>query len=79
MRRGTIITLGASAAFGVLAIVLARGFINTAVHAQYEQARVDATVVQIATPKVKTIPVMVADMRLMPGDPLRTEAGLRLG
>ncbi len=74
VRRGTIITLGASAAFGVLAIVLARGFINTAVNTQYEQARGQATVVQIATPKIKTVPVMVADMRLMPGDPLSEQS-----
>lgn len=74
MRRGTIITLGASAAFGVLAIVLARGFINTAVNTQYEQAKVAATVVKIATPTIKTTPVMVADMRLMPGDPLSEQS-----
>lgn len=74
VRRGTIITLGASAAFGVLAIVLARGFINSAVSTQYEQSKVEATTVQIATPKVKTVPVMVADMRLMPGDPLSEQS-----
>lgn len=77
MRKGTIITLGASAAFGVLAIVLARGFINTAVNTQYEQARVDAVSKPKQAAKFKTVPVMVADMQLMPGTPL-TEQSVNL-
>lgn len=74
MRKGTIITLGASAAFGVLAIVLARGFINTAVNTQYEQARVDAVSTTKKIANIKTIPVMVADMQLMPGMPLTEQS-----
>ena len=70
MRKGTIITLGASVAFGVLAIVLARGFINTAVNTQYEQARVEAVKAPKQSAKLKTVPVMVADMTLTPGMPL---------
>jgi len=77
VRKGTIITLGASAAFGVLAIVLARGFINTAVNTQYEQVR-DEKARKIAKTavlvKMKTVPVMVADMRLMPGEPLTEQS-----
>ena len=68
MRKGTIITLGASAVFGVLAIVLARGFINTAVNTQYEQALSVKSSKQAK--KIKTKSVMVADMQLMPGMPL---------
>lgn len=74
MRKGTIITLAASAVFGVLAIVLARGFINTAVNTQYEQARVDAVKTPKQAAKMKTVPVMVADMKLMPGKPLTAQS-----
>ena len=74
VRRGTVITLGASAAFGVLAIILARGFINTAVSTQFAQSKDKATVVQIAPPKIDMIDVMVADMPLMPGDPLSEQS-----
>ena len=75
MRRSTVITLGASAAFGVLAIVVARGFIDTAVSTQYEQAqnmrsRAELTIAAKPAPKLETVSVMVADMRLMPGDKL---------
>lgn len=77
MRKGTIITLGASAAFGVLAIVLARGFINTAVNTQYEQARVEAVKAPKQAAKLKTVSVMVADMTLMPGATL-TEQSVNL-
>ncbi len=77
MRKGTIITLGASAAFGVLAIVLARGFINTAITTQYEQARAEAVKTPKQTAKLKTVSVMVADMKLMPGTPL-TEQSVNL-
>lgn len=75
MRKGTIITLGASAAFGVLAIVLARGFINTAVNTQYEQAQAVKAPKQVK--KLKTVPIMVADMQLMPGTQL-TEQSVNL-
>jgi len=75
VRKNTIITLGASAAFGVLAIVLARGFINTAVNTQYEQAQ--AVKAPKQAKKMKTVSVMVADMKLMPGTPL-TEQSVNL-
>ena len=66
--------MGASAAFGVLAIVLARGFINTAVNTQYDQARNVIAVAPTTTLKIKMVPVMVANMRLMPGDPLSEQS-----
>lgn len=68
MRRNTLITLGLSTAFGALAIVLARGWINTAVSTQYEQTR-PAAAAQAVT-NIKTVPVLVADMSLQFGDRL---------
>ncbi|MBL4853132.1 MAG: Flp pilus assembly protein CpaB [Robiginitomaculum sp.] len=74
MRRSTIITLGASAAFGVLAIIMARGFIDGAVNTQNAQLRANMTVAPIPKPKVRTVPVIVADMQLMPGEPVTTQS-----
>ncbi len=74
MRRSTWVTLGASVGFGVLAIFLARGFINNAV-----QARQDATPAIMVSlpddkPAIKTVPVMVADTALIPGDVLSRQS-----
>ena len=38
MRTNTLVTLGASAAFGIMAIVLARGWIQGAVEDEFKQA-----------------------------------------
>lgn len=75
MRTNTIITLGASAAFGILAIVIARGWVNDAVSSQYQQSRADTA--SISLPKTKTVPVLVADMDLNFGDQL-TQQSVRL-
>lgn len=75
MRTNTIITLGASAAFGILAIVIARGWVNDAVNVQYQQSRAKSPT--IAMPKTKTVPVLVADMDLNFGDHL-TQQSVRL-
>lgn len=75
MRRNTLITLGVSTVFGGLAIVLARGWINTAVSSQYEQAR--STTIALPVKKMKTYPVLVADVPLNFGDKL-TPQNVRL-
>ena len=68
MRLNTLATLGISGAFGVLAIFLARGWINDAVNSQYEQNR---TIVKLPpAKKMKTVPVLVADTNLQFGDRL---------
>ncbi|PHS41599.1 MAG: Flp pilus assembly protein CpaB [Robiginitomaculum sp.] len=74
VRRNTIITLGASAAFGVLAILMARGFIDGAVNTQNAQLRANMASAPPAKAKLKTVPVIVADIRLMPGDPVTAQS-----
>lgn len=69
MRRNTLITLGVSTVFGGLAIVLARGWINDAVTTQYEQSR-PAKITALPIRKMKTYPVLVADIPLNFGDKL---------
>lgn len=75
MRRNTLITLGLSTAFGGMAILLTRGWINNAVTAHPEQARA-ITLVQ-PPKKMETVPVLVADMPLNFGDRL-TPQNIRL-
>ena len=79
MRTNTIVTLGASAVFGVMAIVLARGWIQGAVENEFRQ-----TPGQLATPtgfpnavETTTVPVLVANADLLFGDELTPDA-LRL-
>jgi len=71
MRVNTIVTLGASAAFGVLAIFLSRGWIDDAVTDQYtgQQVSQPQKFSQSAV-KTKTVPVLVADMPVNFGDHL---------
>ena len=75
VRTNTVITLGASAAFGILAIVIARGWVNDAVSNQYQQSRAQTS--SIVLPKANTVPVLVADMDLNFGDQL-TQQSVRL-
>ncbi len=74
MRRNTIITLGASAAFGVLAIVMARGVIDDTLNAQNAQLRANMTSASLPKAEMKTAPVIVADISLMPGDPVTAQS-----
>ena len=78
MRRGTVITLCASAAFGVLAIVVARGFIDNAVSTQYKQSQkqkaANIAIAPMPVPKIDTVSVMVTDIDLMPGDTLTEQS-----
>jgi|GEM_PF-268009 len=71
MRINTLVTLGASAAFGVMSIILARGWINDAVSARYEGAQAGPTLTAPAS--VNTVPVVVADIDLNFGDRLDTQ------
>ena len=72
MRTNTIITLGASAAFGILAIVIARGWVNDAVSSQYEQSRAQISTIALRQPDL--VPVLVADMNLNFGDELTQQS-----
>jgi len=66
MRLNTMITLGASAAFGLMAVFLARGWINGAVENEFRDTSSDT--IQINTPARKTSPVLVANIDLQFGD-----------
>jgi pilus assembly protein CpaB len=76
VRINTLVTLGASAAFGIMAIVLARGWIEGAVENEFSNSRV-ATPTAQAVPMVDTMPIVVADIPLNFGDVLSYE-NLRL-
>jgi len=72
MRLNTIITLGASAAFGLMAVFLARGWINDAVENEFRHVK--APTAQPALINVNTVPVLIADIDLAIGDVLSREA-----
>ena len=68
MRVNTLVTLGASAAFGVMSIFLARSWINDAVSARFADTPNRPAFAPAA--KVETVPVVVADIDLNFGDRL---------
>ena len=68
VRLNTLVTLGISGTFGILAIFLARGWINGAVNDQYAQSRPAVKIRPVK--KIKTVPVLVADTGLQFGDRL---------
>ncbi len=70
MRTNTMVTLGASAAFGIMAVVLARGWINGAVEDEFAQTRKPFTVTQTSAPAIPMRGVVVANVDLMFGDHL---------
>ena len=72
MRLNTLVTLGASAAFGLMAVVLARGWINDAVQDEYRQTR-PAQAVQAEVPSFG-VPVVIVKNDLSFGDDLSPEA-----
>jgi len=72
MRANTIITLGASAAFGIVAVVLARGWINSAVEDEFRQTK--PGVVTTLMPTKQTFPVVVLQADLSFGNELTPEA-----
>ena len=72
MRLNTLVTLGASAAFGIMAVILARGWIHDAIESEFRDNR-PATTLQ--TKKViPTFPVVIAANDLGFGDDLTAEA-----
>lgn len=72
MRLNTIITLGASAAFGLLAVFLARGWINSAV--KNELGQIKPQNVESVKNQIQTTPILVADIDLAFGDVLTPDA-----
>jgi len=71
MRVNTMVTLGASAAFGIMAVFLARGWINNAVENEFRQIKKPST--QDISTNIKTAPVLIADIKLNFGDTLSPE------
>lgn len=79
MRTNTLVTLGASAVFGIMAIVLARGWIRGAVENEFRQLP-SQPALQTSFPNaldIQTVPVLVANTDLLFGDELTPDA-LRL-
>lgn len=79
MRTNTLVTLGASAAFGIMAIVLARGWIQGAVEDEFKQAPAPK-LSQTALPTkqdLDMVPVVIVNADLNFGDQI-TEAALRV-
>ena len=70
MRLNTIITLSASAAFGLVAVFLARGWINDAIENEFREAAPAAQAVN----SVPMIPVVVANVELGFGSELNADA-----
>ncbi len=81
MRTNTLVTLGASAVFGVMAIILARGWIHGAVENEFRQTPTQtanlAGFPKLAEKETTTVPVIVANTDLLFGDELTPDA-LRL-
>lgn len=71
MRLNTIITLGASAAFGIIAVFLARSWINGAVENEFRDTSDDSVVT--SAPALQTRPVLVASIDLQFGDILSAD------
>ena len=72
MRLNTLVTLGASAAFGIMAVILARGWINEAIESEFRDNRPAS--VKIAPKAFPTFPVVIAANDLNFGDALTAEA-----
>ena len=71
MRLNTLVTLGASAAFGIMAVILARGWINDAIESEFRDSRPTAN---LAVETIKGFPVVIAANDLGFGDELTAEA-----
>lgn len=70
MRQTTVITLGASAAFGVLAVILAKGWINDAIRDEYSRQSVNVDPVVQNALHIELLPVVVVAADLDFGDVL---------
>lgn len=73
MRRSTVITLGASVAFGAMAVFLARSWINDAIRDEYSK-RVPSQNAAVAKMAIDTVPVVVAVDGLNFGDLISPDA-----
>ncbi len=73
MRRSTVITLGASVAFGAMAVFLAKSWINDAIRDEYAK-RVPSTDAVISTMQMDTVPVVVAVDGLNFGDVINPDS-----
>ena len=71
MRVNTLVTLGASAAFGIMSVFLARSWINDAVSARFADS--PGRPVFIPQTQLSTVPVVVADVDLRFGDRLDSQ------
>jgi len=67
VRQSTIITLGASVAFGIFAVVLARGWINDAIRDEYSKRNTNQDVMAVSAP-IDVVPVVVLNSDLNFGD-----------
>ena len=76
MRTNTLVTLGASAVFGVMAIILARGWIQGAIENEFDQAPTQPLpfTTQLGPIQAATVPVLVANIDLSFGDELTPDA-----
>ncbi len=72
MRLSTVLTLGASAAFGLAAVFLARGWINNAIEEEFRQTK--APIADAIGSRINTVPVLVADIEFVFGDVLSRDA-----
>lgn len=69
-RPNTLVTLGASAVFGLVAVFVARSWINNSVEAEFQTARSISESVKVPLVKTITKPVVVANVDLNFGDTL---------
>ena len=76
MRTNTLVTLGASAVFGVMAIILARGWIQGAVEDElgHKPTQPISFADQFPPMETQTVPVLVANLDLSFGDELTPDA-----
>lgn len=74
MRNNTLVMLGASIAFGALAVILARGWINAAVESEFEATPLPAFPTQAPLPELSTTPVLVAAHDIAFGETLSRES-----
>ncbi len=73
MRRSTILSLGASVAFGVFAVIMARSWINDAIRDEYSRHAQPATGFTTEFKQAEFVPVVVATRNLSFGERLTTE------
>ena len=73
LRPNTLVTLGASAVFGLAAVFLARSWINNSVEAEFQTAQTISETIQVPLNKTITQPVVVANIDMNFGDTLSRE------